>query len=334
MSGLVGVTEHPERNAGSMKRYNGLWQQVCSRENIGLAYQRAKKGKSHYREVQLVEKNKEWHFNELQMMLTDKTFRNSPYREELRNDSGKERLIKILPFWPDRIAQHCVANVVEPLLNKSLVRDTYSSIKRRGVHDGVRRIKRAMEDRKGTAFCLKLDIKKYYDSINNDLLKIMVRRKIKDLDVLWMLDLVIDSAIGVPIGNYLSPIFGNLYLSPVDHYAKEVLKCRYYYRYCDDIVVLSSSKERLHLVRQEIEKAVNDLKLEIKSSWQIFPVDSRGVDFLGYRFFHGFTLVRKSIVQNFKKKMKRGKSESIPAYYGWFCHANSYRLRRKYACCV
>lgn len=318
-----------------MRRVNGLWEQVCSRDNIELAYRRAKRGKRHYREVQMVEGDRDRYLTELQMMLKGKTFRNARYREEIRNDSGKERLIKILPFWPDRIAQHCVANVVEPILNSSLIRDTYSSIKGRGVHDGVKRIKRALEaDPDGTRYCLKLDIKKYYDSIDNGLLKDALRRRIKDRDVLWMLDLVIDSAVGVPIGNYLSPIFGNFYLSPVDHYAKEVLGCRYYYRYCDDIVVLSSRKDVLHNVRLMIESAVHDLGLEIKGNWQIFPVSSRGVDFLGYRFFHGFTLVRKSIVQNFKKKMQRGKTESITAYYGWFVHANSYHLRRKYACWV
>ena len=329
---LVGITESSKGIAGSMKKAGGLWGEVCSMENIELAHKRAKKGKRHYKEVIMVESDKKKYLTEVQELLVGKLFVNAEYEEMHRYDSGKHRLIKKLPYFPDRIVQHCVANVCAKIWDKTLIRDTYSAIPGRGVHDGVRRVKRALAvDPDGTRYCLKLDVKKYYDSVDNEMLKKVIRDRIKDADVLWLLDLVIDSAAGIPIGNYLSQYFGNLYLSGIDHYAKEVLGCCYYFRYCDDIVVLGSSKEFLHHVNKSIAEQLAGLRLKVKESWQVFPVDSRGIDFLGYRFFHGFTLVRKRIVKRFKQKFSKGNVASMAAYHGWFCHADTYNLRGKYA---
>jgi RNA-directed DNA polymerase len=329
---LVGITESSKGIAGSMKKVGKLWDEVCSMENIELAHKRAKKGKKHYSEVIMVDSDKKKYLTKVQEMLVRKTFVNAAYKEMSRFDSGKHRVIKKLPYYPDRIVQHCVANVCAKVWDKTMIRDTYAAIPGRGVHDGVRRVKRALDiDQEGTTYCLKLDVKKYYDSVDNEILKTIVREKIKDADVLWLLDLVIDSAIGIPIGNYLSQYFGNLYLSGVDHYAKEVLGCRYYFRYCDDIVVLSGDKQSLHRVREALAIKMKPLSLEVKPNWQVFPVDVRGIDFLGYRFFHGFMLVRKRIVKRFKQKFCQGNMKSMAAYHGWLSHANTYNLRGKYA---
>jgi hypothetical protein len=300
-------------------------------ENIELAHKKAKKGKSHYREVLMVEADKGRYLGEIREMLVQKTFVNAPYQEMIRRDSGKERLIKKLPYFPDRIVQHCVANVCAPVWDKMLIRDTYAAIPGRGVHDGVRRIKRALAiDAPGTAFCLKMDVRKYYDSVDTRVLKRVVREKIKDVDVLWLLDLVIDSSEGIPIGNYLSQYFGNLYLSGMGHYAKETLGCRHYFRYCDDIVVLGGEKDWLHDVRKQLSGQLAQIGLSVKGNWQVFPVESRGIDFLGYRFFHEFTLVRRRIVKRFKRAHRLGLSRSMAAYHGWLSHANTHNLRSKY----
>jgi hypothetical protein len=130
-----------------------------------------------------------------------------------------------------------------------------------------------------------LDIEKYSPSIDNEILKNIIRRKIKDVRLLSLLDTIIDSAQGLPIGNYLSQYFANLYLSGLDHYCKEVLRAQYYIRYCDDIVILHQNKDALHKMYEQIEAYMKQLKLKPKSNWQIFPVAVRGIDFLGYRFF-------------------------------------------------
>lgn len=275
-------------------------------------------------------------------MLRDKMFRNSEYEVFTKMDSGKERKISKLPYFPDRIVHHCVMQILEPIWMKTFIADTYAALKGRGIHKGVRRVKSALRDRENTQYCLKFDVRKFYPSINHNVLKAIICRKIKDPGVLWLLDEIIDSAEGVPIGNYLSQYFGNLYLAYFDHWMKEEKSCKYYFRYCDDVVVLHSDKEFLHALFRDVEHylAVN-LKLIIKGNYQIFPVDKRGIDFLGYRFFHDYVLLRKSIAQRFKAKMLYIKQNwrqmkpisiigSVMSYRGWLQHGNCLNLTRRH----
>lgn len=312
-----------------MKRVNGLFKKMVEKNNILMALENAKKGKRHYAEVKKIESNPDKYVHDLQQMLLNKTFKTSNYETLQKVSGGKIREIHKLPFYPDRIVHHCIVQVAQDIWIKSLIRDTYSTIPGRGIHDGVRRVKSAMKDVDNTKYCLKIDINKYYPSVDHNVLKKIVRMKIKDADFLYVLDDIIDSAPGIPIGNYVSQWFGNLYLSYFDHYCKEILRCKYYYRYCDDVVILDTNKE---ILRDKLVKITayldQQLNLKVKSNHQIFPVDSRGIDFLGYRFFHGFTLVRKRIVKMMKRKLKNPKS--IPSYWGWLKHADAYRLTIKY----
>jgi len=279
----------------------------------------------------MVESDRGRYLMNIRNMLVLKTYKNSPYEVMILTDGPKEREIWKLPYYPDRIIHHAVVRVLEMVWRRSLIRDSYASIPGRGVHDGVRRVRRALEDEQGTRYCLKMDVMKYYQSIDHDVLKQVIRKKIKDRDVLWLLDEIIDSAPGVPIGNYTSQHFGNLYLSSLDHWVKEDLMVRHYFRYCDDLVIFGGEKEALHTLRVLIEGYLRDrLRLTLKRNWQVFPVDVRGVDFLGYRFFRKYTLVRKAIVNRFIKRVRQGKTSSIPAYKGWFSWANTHNLVQKY----
>jgi hypothetical protein len=325
-----------------MKRYGNLYQKIYNMENIRLAHQKAKKGKNHYSEVKMVESNPEKYFKLIHKMLKNRTFCNSKYEIFTKLDGGKEREIFKLPYFPDRIVHHCIMNILEPIWTKILILDTYSSLKGRGIHKGVRRLKKALKDKENTKYCLKMDIKKFYPSINHNILKFIIRKKIKDPDLLWLLDKIIDSADGVPIGNYLSQYFGNLYLSEFDHWAKEIKGCKYYFRYCDDIVVLHSDKKFLGVLKREIDKYLKrNLDLILKTDWQIFPVGIRGIDFLGYRFFGKYTLLRKNIAKRFKHKtiqIKRNYCKmstfqiinGVMSYYGWLKYCNGSNLWKRY----
>lgn len=315
--------------ADKMKREGNLYKEFCSEENIRLAFMNARKGKRHYKEVKEIDNNFEYYMNDLKQILVEKRFKTSKYEVFQRKSGGKIREIYKLPYYPDRIVHHCIIQVVQDLWMNLLIRDTFSTIPGRGIHDGVKRIKKALKDTRGTKYCLKLDIKKYYPSINHDILKNVIRRKIKDKNFLSLLNEIIDSAPGIPIGNYVSQWFGNLYLAYFDHWVKEELKCKYYYRYCDDLVILGKSKAELRIKMSKIQEYLSaNLDLNIKSNHQIFPIDSRGLDFLGYRFFHGYTLVRKRIVKAMKKNLNNPKS--MASYWGWLKHANAYRLTKKY----
>lgn len=312
-------------------------------DNIREAHRSARRGKAHYKEVKMVDANPEKYFGIIQQQLKAKTYKTSQYTVFTRRDQGKERVIYRLPYFPDRIVHHCIMQAVEPIWSKVFIRDTYSSLKNRGVHDGVRRIHKALAiDHDGTKYCLKMDVKKFYPSINHVVLQRIIRNKIKDPDLLWILDEVIKSnPDGVPIGNYLSQYFGNLYLTGLDHWIKETLRCKHYFRYCDDLVILHEDKEFLHKARVEIEEKLKELKLTLKSNWQVFPVDVRGVDFLGYRFYKTHTLLRKRVAKQMVKRLTAVKNKAdtmepvkliscVMSYYGWQKHANAWNLFTKH----
>ncbi len=326
-----------------MVRYGYLYEKVYNLDNIKLAHKNAKKGKLHYKEVKMVDKLPDKYFNNIYNLLKNKTYKNSKYKIIIKKtDNGKIRKIYKLPYYPDRIIHHAIIQIVNEIWYKSLIRDTYSSIKGRGIYDGFKRIKKSLIDKENTKYCLKLDIKKYYPSINNEILKKIIRNKIKDKDLLWLLDEIINSTEGLPIGNYLSQYFGNLYLSGLDHYCKNEIKIKYYFRYADDIVILHKDKKFLHEIKKEIELYLNkNLKLQLNKNWQIFPIDKRGIDFLGYKFFHDYILLRKSIKKKFIKNIKNiiknhNKLKwtkivhSTMSYYGWFKNINCKNLQTKY----
>lgn len=313
-----------------MKRIDNLYQQIYSIDNLMLADAKARKGKAQQYGVMQHDKRRGCNIILLHNMLADKTFETSPYNT-FTIFEPKQREIFSLPYFPDRIVHHAVMNILEPIFTAMFTADTYSCIKGKGIHAAVLNMKAALKDRAATRYCLKLDIRKFYPSVNHDVLKALLRRKIKDKDLLWLLDNIIDSADGLPIGNYLSQYFGNLYLSGLDHYLKEQLRVKYCFRYCDDIIVLGGNKPELHRILHEIIKYLaNHLKLEVKGNYRIFPVAACGIDFLGYVFYHTHTLLRKSIKKNFARAVKRRKSmATIASYCGWAKHCNSKNLIKK-----
>jgi len=317
-----------------MKRINNIYSKICAIDNLIEADKKARKGKLQSIGVRIHDRNREANILALHEALINKTYKTSNYHTFIIHEP-KEREIYQLPYYPDRIVHHAIMNILEPIWMSVFTADTYSCIKGRGIHAVVRKLKTALRDRGNTTHCLKLDIRKFYPSIDHNVLKNIIRRKIKDADLLALLDSVIDSAPGVPIGNYLSQYFANLYLAYFDHWIKEVKGVKYYYRYADDIVILSDSKDELHCLFSDIKQYLqNNLKLDIKANYQIFPVEARGIDFVGYRFYHTHVLLRKSIKKNFAKAVKKaGKySRQIQSsYYGWAKHCNSKNLIKKLA---
>lgn len=254
--------------------------------------------------------------------LLNGTYHTSRY-ETFKIYEPKERIIYRLPYYPDRIVHHAIMNVMEPIWVSQFIPTTYSCIKGRGIHKCLKDLKRDLRKfPKETEYCLKLDIVKFYPSIDHAILKRIIRKKIKDQILLKVLDEIIDSAEGVPIGNYLSQFFANLYLSDFDRWCKEEIHCRFYYRYADDIVILASDKVFLHKVLNEIILYLDKyLKLKIKPNYQIFPIKRRGIDFVGYKFYHTFTFLRKTIKLNIYRHILKQSIiklyRSLSSYNGW-----------------
>lgn len=313
-----------------MKRIGNLYEQIYCIENLELADSIARKGKSKQPGVIHHDLNRKSNIRELHRMLKNKTYKTSEYTT-FTIFEPKERLIFRLPYFPDRITHHAVMNILEPVFVSTFTADTYSCIKGKGIHAAANSVKRALKDVDNTQYCLKLDIRKFYPSIDHSILKQLLRKKIKDNDLLWLLDEIIESTDGLPIGNYLSQYFANFYLTYFDHWMKETKCVKYYFRYADDLVILSDNKPYLHNLLFEIRQYLNEnLKLEIKRNYQVFPVDARGIDFVGYVFYHTHTLLRKSIKQNFARMLKKRRNDkSIASYNGWASHCNSKNLMKK-----
>lgn len=313
----------------AMKRIGNLYAQITSLKNLQLADATAQRGKLKQYGVVLHNRNREGNLLLLQDSLASKTYHTSEY-DIFTIHEPKERLIYRLPYFPDRIAHHAIMNVLEPYFVSTFSADTYSCIKKRGIHRLLRNLRSDLRDIPGTRYCLKLDIKKFYPSINHGILKGLLRRKFKDPDLLSLLEEIIDSAPGLPIGNYLSQYLANFYLSYFDHWIKEQKLARYYYRYADDIVVLDSRKDRLHELLEEIKIYLHALAMEVKNNYQVFPVDARGIDFVGYVFHHTHVGIRKAIKQSFARKLhKNPNDKSRASYLGWLGHCNARHLTKK-----
>ena len=309
-----------------MKRIDNLFDKICNIQNIELADDYARKNKHNWGIVKH-DRNRRKENLKLLENLRNGTYKTSEY-SVFTIYEPKERVIYRLPYYPDRITHWAIMNVLEPVWTKIFIEHTYSCIKGRGIHKCVKDVKKALKN-PDTQYCLKLDIKKFYPSIKHDILKQIIRKKIKDKRLLRLLDEIIDSADGVPIGNYLSQFFANLYLTYFDHWLLEDVKVKYYFRYADDIVILSDSKEKLHKYCELIKQYLHDnLQLEIKSNYQVFPVDIRGIDFVGYKFFHNYTLLRKRTKQKILRQARRHKKID-PSYFGWLKYCNSKHLLQK-----
>ena len=362
-----------------------LFNSICSMDNLYRAYQNAKSGKGWYKEVKQIEKRPIYYLAGLQYMLKNHLFKTSEYEIFILNEGKKKRDVYKLPFFPDRIAQWAILQVIEPFLVANMTADTYSAIPGKGIQPivndlrGYYKTKRVdgkkksvwvpsilLSDEENTRYCYKIDLHHYYQSINHEVLKQKFRKVFKDPELLWLLDEIADSIntateedlielslsgeievdpnTGIPIGNYMSQYSGNFYLSSFDHWVKEELHVKHYYRYMDDVVIFASSKEELHEIHRKVTAYTRDyLHLNIKGNYQIFPTKVRGVDFVGYRFFGEYTLLRKSTAINFKRKMRacRKKMEnnipptysewcSFNSYKGWLGNCDSYRLSKKY----
>ena len=320
-----------------MRRHGHLWKRIISEENILDAYHKAAKGKSAMRNVQKFNRDIEGNLKKIRQSLIDKTFHTSKYSEKEVYEP-KKRTIYVLPFSPDRIVQHALMSIVAPIWEAIFIKDSYSSREGKGIHAGS---KRTMEYVRRNKYCLKCDVSKFYPSIDHETLMNIIRRKIKDPDTLWLLEEIVHSFPGeknTPIGNYTSQWFGNLYLNELDQYVKNTLRIKDYVRYCDDFILFSNDKAQLRKCAEAI-KLFLDEKLKLRlSKCELFPV-KHGVDFLGYRHFDNYILLRKSTTKRVRRRLERlpklyaeGRitaeqyRSSVGSSWGWLKHANTHNL--------
>lgn len=349
-----------------MKRYGYIYGKIYEMDNLRLAFKRASKDKAFYKEVQIISEDPDYYLKQIYYMLKYQTYSlaSKDYTMFIKQDKGKKRKIFKLDFFPHRIVQHALLIQIEQYYIRDYIDNTFASIPNRGIHLALSKMGTALKtDVEDTKYCLKMDVRKFYPSINHEVNKKQYRRKFKDKKLLWLIDMIIDSLCldddgnkvdeklvdkedrkGIAIGSLFSQYDGNFNLSPLDHWLKEVKKVKYLFRYCDDITILGKSKQDLHKLRHEIGQYLkNKLKLDLKDNYQIFNVEERGIDFVGYRHFRNYILLRKSTskklirtMRNIKKRIKiNGELNysdwcSINSYKGWMKWANCYNLYKKW----
>lgn len=309
-----------------MKRYGNIFDDLTSTENLTAAHYEARVGKGKYRQVRKFDEDVSGNVTRLRESLVSGTWNVHPYRQFLAFDSGKVRVVDWNPCYSDNVVQHAIERTAGRILLASGITDTYAGIRGRGIHKGVQRIRHFLSEylEIQNIYILKMDIRKFYASIDHDVLKLKIRRKIKDRRVLELFDKIIDShSPGLPIGNYISQLLANYYLSDYDHWVKDQ-GFRHYARYCDDIVVIHHDKQTLQRLKHDSLKYLSGIHLTVKENHQVFPIERAGLDFLGYVFTRKKVLLRKSVERKFRrvaylfhKSPTIRNYRRLGAYWGW-----------------
>ena len=320
-----------------MKRYGQLFEKFITYENLDLAERKARRGKGSRGEVRAFLKNREENLRNLQKRLMEGTWHTSE-RFWKKVKDPKERIIGVLPYYPDLIVHYALLNILEPIFMKMVISDTYSCIKGRGIHACSEKVVYHLHKyQEETVYALQIDISKCYNNINHEIMKGTLRHKIKDERILAVAFDIIDSNDGLVIGDHIASWLCNVFLNPIDHKMKEVMRMRHYFRYADDIVIMAATKEELWAALEFIERELLAIGLRVKHNAKIFPIDKQGLDFIGYVFYHDHVMLRKRIKVNLKKKVdsivKRGLSfeearQELAGHWGWLKHCNSINLQK------
>ncbi len=291
------------------KKYKNLFDGIVDIDNLRLAYKKAVRGGNRYTASHLrFKENLEANLFILQEQLKNETYKHGEYHT-FKIHEPKERIISSLPFR-DRVIQHAINNIIEPIFEGLFCRTSYACRKNKGTHDGVKAVQskiRKLSKDEGCVYYLKMDFSKYFHSIDIKILFNEIEKKISDKKVLRLLrGFANNNKVGIPIGNLLSQLFANIYGHIFDRFIKTRLKARYYFRYMDDTVILSSDKKELKKF-QRMLALFSKLYMKLKfSKWYINSI-VRPLNFLGYRITEGYKLVRKDSVIRAKRKIKRYK---------------------------
>lgn len=316
-----------------MKRVGYIYEKICSVENLQKALDKASKGKKNKPYVRRILQNRDKLIQRLheQLMRGEFTPGRNRHKTIIEQPCGKARDITVPKFFPDHVIHWAVCLQLQPIFMRGMYRYCIGSVPGRGGHDGKKQIEKMLRENK-MRYILKLDIRKFFQSIDHEKLKELFRRKIKDRKALWLIDTIIDAGgDGLPIGYYTSQWFSNFYLEQLDHFIKEELKIKFEVRYVDDIVLADTNKRKLHKARLQIAEflRVNGFRVNIKGNWQLWKIHTRPLDFLGFRFYKNKTLLRKRIFYRFMRRVRRVKKKGyctvqtargISAGLGWLKH--------------
>ena len=340
-----------------------------------MAYEKAKRRK--YNKSYIIEFEKNWKYNLCVLLeqLKNKTYEPKPLRKFILRDP-KTRTISV-SYFGDRIIHHALINMLEQIFEPIFIHDSYASRKGKGTLKAIERfdyfkrkvskngmlIKNARNKNEVKGYVLKADIKKYFESVDIEILIKIIETKVKDKDIIWLIrkilnnyekkkvgganhgfaDLSLQVQKGMPLGNWTSQFFANVYLNELDQFVKNILKVKYYIRYVDDFVIMDENKEKLEFYERQIDEFLREhLKLTLHpDKTKILPL-SNGVTFLGFRIYYNYKLPIRKNIRKINQRLNELELEcendsdyymkiikTIRGWNGYACHANSHNLMQK-----
>ena len=316
-------------------------------EKLLEAHIKARKGKGYRKEIILFNLKQEEYIMWLLEKLKTKTYKHGGYTVFFVTEPKIRKIEK--SKYIDRIVHRWVVdNFLEPAFVPQFVNTSYACLKNRGMHKACLDVQKTMKHCKtiwGEYYILKMDIAKYFDNINKNILLDILKRKIKDKDSLWLIQEILYAQKrekGLEIGNYTSQMFANIYLNEIDQYIKHKLKIKYYFRYLDDSVILLKTKSEAKQALEQIKKFLKEnLELELNKKTQIFK-SKQGVNFCGYKINEYRLKIRDKGKRKLKKKVrklteqiKQGKITNkeahkyLAGHMGYIKIANTYNLENK-----
>ena len=342
-----------------METYNNLYNNIYSLENLILAWKRARKHKTKKIYIIEFEANLRNNLLKLHEELKNQTYKPEPLVNFIVKDPKTRKISK--SAFRDRVVHHSLVRVIEPIFEKGFIYDSCANRIGKGNLFALKRFEQFIMkiSRNGKTngwfnnnqirgYCFKADIKHYFEEVNHEILLNIIKRKITDKKVIWLTEQILENTSkscsppppfkGMPLGNLTSQFFANIYLNELDYFVKHKLQAKYYIRYVDDFVILHSSHEQLKKWKIEIDRFLRDkLNLELHpQKSKIIPL-SRGIDFVGFRNYWYYRLLRKRNVRKMYSKVndykhnKMSKEKLLESFQGWQAYskwADSYKLRK------
>jgi retron-type reverse transcriptase len=325
---------------------NNIYSEIYSMNNLIPAWKKARNGKTKKLYVIEFEQNTRENLLKLHEELENQTYAPKPLKTFILRDPKTRKISK--SSFRDRLVHHALVRILEPIFDKTFI---YNSCANRIGKGNLFALKRfELFKRKVTnnlcseSFCLKADIKHYFQEVNHKILIGLIKRKIIDKKIISLIDKILingqsKEGVGMPLGNLTSQFFANIYLNELDYFIKHKLRAKYYIRYVDDFVILHNSKEQLQIWKIEIDEFLKQrLKLELHTQKSKIIFLSRGIDFVGFRSFWHYRLLRNRNIKKMLVKVEEYKQGELPkekllaSFQGWNAYAkwaNSYKLRKK-----
>ncbi len=309
-----------------------MFHKIISITNLLKAWKNFKQGKSKKEDCTEFSLHLEDSLFKLQKSLINKTYTHLPYTDFFVSDPKRRHIHKAT--IRDRILHQAVFQVLYPIFDKHFMYNSYSSRLDKGIHKGFERLH--VSCRKVTAnwckpaYALKCDIRKFFDSIDHVLLVKFLEKYVHDIDTFWLINIFLSSfekqkGKGIPLGNVTSQLFSNVYLNNFDQFVKHKLKCKYYFRYVDDFIILNESKEELENILVCVAQFLkHNLLLDLHPNKVEIRKISQGIDFLGYVSLPHAVILRTKTGKRIIKKVTK---DNAMSYLGVLSHCKNRKIK-------